>query len=1416
MQSKFVRGKRSRRADSLLIAATAVVASASHSFGQATSLPTFNANNTYNITTSYSAINGGTPASTGSSDNSTAIQAYINYVSSLSGGGTVVVPAGNFNSNELTLKSNVNLELLAGGELTDATPANTFITCGTISNAAITGSGIINGGATTTVGSNKMVNLQGATTLEIAGVSIENSEQEHLAVESDTNVTINGITIADPAVLAANGNNYLANTDGIDFGGTNFTIENCSINDGDDDIVAKAGSSTCKNILITNDSIGAGHGISVGGGSADGLSNMTVSNITFNGTNPAIRLKAEDASGSDSGGGTLHPVVNVNYSNIVMTNVVNPIVIDSFYDGGNNFPTSPTQTNHAVDSTTPMWENIGFNNITVTGSSGPALFYDLNTTPGNLEGLSFSNVTLTTTSASSMWWGTNINLSGLTANKGVNEEDLTNVTPSGPVSITWNNTGSTIDGTSLGDGATWDIVSNENWNTGTSFTAYTNESNVTFNDTNNGHYSVTLNTTVSPLSTTINNSSGAYSIGGAGMIAGTGSLTKTGTSNATISTSNAYTGGTVINGGTLTVGSVNALGALETLGTGTGAKPGGTTINTSGSLDLDGQSLSEPITLNGGTLTNSNAATASVIGGVKGVGYTTTTAGIAAGSTITFSSGTAAATPTFGITAASFSGFTGTYTVPTSTINPPPQAPNVLITSSDGKGSGALAYADLTGTSLTGITVVNPGSGYDAAPIITFIGGNPTAAGSATGNANNFTIVGIQTSSSGSGYTSAPTATLHNNGGSGAVTLTTVIGSVALASSSSIGGSNGNISLALPITGTGNLTKTGTDTLILSGANTFNGNLNLSNGTVQLGANNTIPTASSIAFGTATTNGALDLDGQSQQIAGLSVAAAVPSGSVASQIIGNSSTTSPGTLVFNSAGSSTFGGTIQDTLGSGNQTTALTVSGGSLTLANSTNTYSGTTTISGGTLLAGGANTLSPNSPVNVTSGTLDVTSAPNSLPGLTVGASGTLNLAIGNLLTDTGAASFLGTLNVTGTPSGSSVELMSYTSETGTFNTVPTFAGYNLVYASTELELVAIPSGPANLTWNNAGGALPSDGQTWDIDNSKNWNNNSSPNTVYTDGANVTFNDSNNATSNGGTNPNAYNVTLSTLVTPTSVTVNNSLGNYTISGIGTIGGTGALTKSGSATLTISTTNTYTGGTNVTAGQLVVAAAAALPSAGAVSISGNGNMQLADNITAGSLFGSSNIVLSSLSITNNGTLDIGNNRILVSYTAGHDPIASIAQWIANGFNGSGGPEIISSDIATDDSATGLSYGIGYADGADGLVGGLPSGEIEIMFTLLGDANLDGTVNAEDYTPFSHNLGQSGMYWDDGDFNYDGTVNSEDYTPFSHNLGQSASLAAAAGDLQPANFSMVSVPEPASIGFFAAGALGILARRRRKS
>ncbi len=294
---------------------------------------------------------------------------------------------------------------------------------------------------------NKLVNITKTTDLEVTGVSIENAGNEHLVIETSNNVTINDITIADPGTLAANNGKYISNTDGIDFNGNNFLIENSTVSDGDDDIVAKSGSGAVNNVVIENDIIGAGHGISIGGGTVDGLSNMTVNNCTFNGTTNGLRIKAEDAGGTDGGGGATLPLKNVTYSNITMTNVTNPIIIESFYNGNDIFPDSPTNSTYypatpkTADSTTPFYENITYSNITVTGSANAGIINGLNTNPLSINGLTFNNVNISASQYMEMWYGTNINLSGLkvtvpdtdpyytaTPTSGVWEYGLTNVT----------------------------------------------------------------------------------------------------------------------------------------------------------------------------------------------------------------------------------------------------------------------------------------------------------------------------------------------------------------------------------------------------------------------------------------------------------------------------------------------------------------------------------------------------------------------------------------------------------------------------------------------------------------------------------------------------------------------------------------------------------------------------------------------------------------------------------------------------------------------------------------------------------------------------------------------------------------------------------------------------------------------------
>jgi len=365
-------------------------------------------------------------------------------------------------------------------------------------------------------------------------------------------------------------------------------------------------------------------------------------------------------------------------------------------------------------------------------------------------------------------------------------------------------------------------------------------------------------------------------------------------------------------------------------------------------------------------------------------------------------------------------------------------------------------------------------------------------------------------------------------------------------------------------------------------------------------------------------------------------------------------------------------------------------------------------------------------------------------------------------------------------------------------------------------------PAGPATLSWDNAGGT--GDGATWDISNNQNWNNETAP-AVYTDGSIVTFNDTNNS---------HYAVTLNTTVKPGSLTTNSS-GNYTISGSGTIGGTSSLTKSGSGTLTLSTANTYSGGTIVNSGLLKIeptsATTSALPT-GAVKITG-GTLQLADNVTAGSQSSNppatspaSNVNITSLAISGNGTLDIGNNHIMIDYTSGNDPIDSIAALIASGYDNGGanswkGTGITSSDAA----ANSGSYGIGYADGADlGNPAGLVSGQIEIMYTLLGDANLDGKVNGSDFTLMAssfNDLVTAG--WDKGDFNYSNSVNGDDFVLLANNFNRFASQSAiSAADLSALDafassngISLTSVPEPASTGLLLSMGAGLLFRRRKQ-
>ncbi len=74
------------------------------------------------------------------------------------GGGTVIVPSGTYLCNQFALTSNINLHLDSGAIIRNNVPTSTLIaTSGTLHDLEITGSGIIDGRATSTKSSNNLV-----------------------------------------------------------------------------------------------------------------------------------------------------------------------------------------------------------------------------------------------------------------------------------------------------------------------------------------------------------------------------------------------------------------------------------------------------------------------------------------------------------------------------------------------------------------------------------------------------------------------------------------------------------------------------------------------------------------------------------------------------------------------------------------------------------------------------------------------------------------------------------------------------------------------------------------------------------------------------------------------------------------------------------------------------------------------------------------------------------------------------------------------------------------------------------------------------------------------------------------------------------------------------------------------------------
>ena len=331
------------------------------------------------------------------------------------GGGRLVVPKGEFRTAPFSLCSNLDLHLEAGALIqapetfeelglphpsTFKTQAEAsarvkapdpLISGRNLHDVALTGTGTIDGSgrhwwewserAARNVAKTQpgrvvyprphLVVITGCERLLVADLTFRNSSKFHLVPKNITDLTIERVKVRAPYDGSA------PNTDAIDPGpGTNFWIHHCDIDTGDDNIVIKSGGT---NVLIEDNTIKHGHGISIGSETTAGVHHMLVRNCTFDGTDNGIRIK------SMRGAGGL--VENVRYTNLRMKNVASAIILQLDYVDNNrpDFKGDPTKV--------PAIRNILLDHLTIEGSRNAGIIHGLPDSP--ITNITLQDITLT-------------------------------------------------------------------------------------------------------------------------------------------------------------------------------------------------------------------------------------------------------------------------------------------------------------------------------------------------------------------------------------------------------------------------------------------------------------------------------------------------------------------------------------------------------------------------------------------------------------------------------------------------------------------------------------------------------------------------------------------------------------------------------------------------------------------------------------------------------------------------------------------------------------------------------------------------------------------------------------------------------------------------------------------------------------
>ncbi|HZZ43163.1 MAG TPA: autotransporter-associated beta strand repeat-containing protein [Tepidisphaeraceae bacterium] len=884
-----------------------------------------------------------------------------------------------------------------------------------------------------------------------------------------------------------------------------------------------------------------------------------------------------------------------------------------------------------------------------------------------------------------------------------------------------------------------------------------------------------------------------------------GSLVKAGAGTLRLEAVNTYAGGTTLSAGTLEADSPGALGT------------GGVTFSSTATLLLRSDTnvtFNNPITVSSSTKDisldierNTAGTTPTFTASSLTLGKSLTLAGTTGG-TLRFpgnvslqANTTLNNSATLDFEGAISGGFTVTKTLP-----------------------GTLVFGGTSANTYTGLTTVNSGlvqlsktAGLNAIPAGLTVNGPATVQllanneiadasaialngtkGAAVLDLNNFndTVSTLNFTAGGTVQTGGGVLTITGDVVfSGAANSGLISGNLQMAGSGprhfnvADGSAATDLEISANINGSQGLVKDGAGRLLLDGSNNFTGGITVNAGSIYITNDSALNSnAVTLAGGTLVSSGSLNT----------SVAI-----SSASSLDTPDSLTLMGTI-SGSAGVTKMGTGTVTLMGDNSMTGPISVTGGVLAIPNDDALGQATTiTVSNATLRA--TSSLSAQQPVTASTGgaTLDVSSgATLSLSG-GIGGSGSVTktgagtLSLGNSVTTTGLTTVSqGSLNL---------------------DFAQTFAGG--VSLGTATINVDVPSSVTGSFTSTGSGVINHNANAFTLSGTGNTSFAGNLRISGATGGSVIF------ARTGGTASAAAGSSIqidagaklaltgsSSVFSVTNPMALNNDSIFTVSaGSNTLG---ALTGSGS--------------TSVTGGVLSTTVLRQI----GMSISGTGSVIVRPATTANST--SSTSLFTSLSILGSGSLDLGNDSLVLDYAKGAtSPATTIRQYLLTG-SASGawtGPGIKSSSAATSGTTA-----IAYVEASDllGLSGSatatwsgqtVDASSILLKYTYAGDANLDGKITADDYALIDRGAAKHLSSWVYGDFNYDGVVNSADYMLIDKSFAlQNGALSPDLLAQREAQFGDVyvsqllsSIPEPSiGLGGLIAAASMFGSRRRRLS